>query len=112
MNDLEAELKALEKDIENPPAGASTGELQYQYRQLEREYERQTQHFEEDFNVRRNEELFALQQLVSEVILQMAKGQGFDLIVQDPVVWASDQINITDHVLEILQEMHDNREQQ
>ena len=82
-----------------------TNELEFQARSLRRELERQTTELNEDFNYRRNEELEKLQALISELILNIAKEEKYDLIVQSPVVWASDRINLTDEVLAILERM-------
>lgn len=65
-----------------------------------RELNRSQAEFREDFNIRRNEELGKLQRLIYETIVQLAKEQRFDLIVNDgAVIFASDQIDLTDEVL-------------
>lgn len=65
-----------------------------------RELNRSQAEFREDFNIRRNEELGKLQRLIYETIVQLAKEQNFDLIVNDgAVIFASDQVDITDEVL-------------
>ena len=84
----EAERRALEREI----------------RSLEREVERDKEEFREDFNIRRNEELRKLQRLVYEAIVNLAKEEGFDLIVNDgAVIFASQQADVTDEVLKRLQ---------
>ena len=110
LNQMEESLNELEAEIQSGESETSLSDLRNSYRQLEREYERETQHFEEDFNIRRNEKLIELQNEVSDVILQFAKDNGFDLIVQDPVVWASDQINITNDILDRLNELHNSEQ--
>ncbi len=59
------------------------------------------QEMREDLNLRRNEELGNLQKIISNAIIEMAKQENFDLIVQD-AVYASSQIDITDAVLDKL----------
>ncbi len=81
-----------------------------QRRKLEREIiaqrrdlKRSQDEFREDVNLRRNEELGKLQRLVFEAINELAKEERFDLIVNDgAVIYASDQVDITDKVLQRL----------
>jgi outer membrane protein len=84
----ETERRTLERDIINQ----------------RRELNRSQAEFREDFNIRRNEELGKLQKLVYETIVQLAKEQQYDLIVNDgAVIFASDQVDLTDEVLRRLQ---------
>ncbi len=70
-----------------------------------RALKRDLDEFREDYNIRRNEELIKLQRQVFEAIVSLAKEEGFDLIVNDgAVIYASDQVDITDKVLERLSE--------
>lgn len=69
---------------------------------LKRDVRRATQEFREDYNLRRNEELAALQKLVYKTIVSIAKKQRFDLILHEGTVYASSKIDITDRVLETL----------
>lgn len=56
----------------------------------------------EDINLRRNEELSSVQERANKVIQQIALDEKFDLILQDPVVYASQRIDITDKVIKAL----------
>ena len=53
-------------------------------------------------NLRRNEELSAVQERANKVIQQIAIDEKFDLIIQDPVIYASQRIDITDRVIKAL----------
>lgn len=66
---------------------------------LRRRLERTSQEFREDYNVRRNEELAALQKIVHKAIIELAKQESFDLILHEGAIYASDKIDITDKVL-------------
>ena len=66
---------------------------------LKRDVRRAAQEFREDYNLRRNEELAALQKLVYKTIIEIAKKQKFDLILHEGAIYASDKIDITDRVL-------------
>jgi outer membrane protein len=67
-----------------------------------RDLTRLQREFREDLNLRRNEELASLQERANKVIQQMAEAEKFDLILQDPVVFASQRIDVTDKVIKAL----------
>ena len=69
---------------------------------LTRDLQRAQREFREDLNLRRNEELASVQERANKVIQQMAEAEKFDLILQDPVVYASQRIDITDKVIKAL----------
>ena len=67
-----------------------------------RDLARMQREFREDLNLRRNEELAGIQERANKVIQQIAESEKFDLILQDPVVYASQRIDITDKVIKAL----------
>ena len=69
---------------------------------LSRDLQRSQREFREDVNLRRNEELAGFQERANKVILQIAEAEKFDLILQDPVVYASQRIDITEKVIKAL----------
>jgi outer membrane protein len=69
---------------------------------MSRDLQRLQREFREDLNLRRNEELAAVQERANKVIQQIAEAEKFDLILQDPVVYASGRIDITDKVIKAL----------
>ena len=70
-----------------------------------RDFKRTQQEFSEDFNVRRNEELGKLQRRIVEAIRGIAKDQGFDLLLTDGVIYASEHIDVTSQVQQKLSTM-------
>jgi len=58
--------------------------------------------FQEDLALRQNEELGKLRKVIGEIIVQVAKDDQVDLVLESGVVYASDRSNITDKVLERL----------
>jgi outer membrane protein len=68
-----------------------------------REYNRQQDELREDFNIRRNEELGKLQKKVHEIIVVVAKAESYDLVVTQPVLYASERIDLTARVLQEMQ---------
>ena len=69
---------------------------------MSRDLQRLQREFREDLNLRRNEELSAVQERANKVIQQIAEAEKFDLILQDPVVFASARIDVTDKVIKAL----------
>jgi len=69
---------------------------------LSRDLQRGQREAREDLNLRRNQELASVQEQANRVIQQIAEAEKFDLIVQDPVVFASQKIDITDKVIKAL----------
>lgn len=67
-----------------------------------RDIKRAREEFNEDLNIRRNEELAKLQKLVYEVIIALAKDENYDVILGDNVMFASKRVDVTDKVLERL----------
>ena len=111
LRHLESEIQTIDEKLDNPAKFELSGEeilqLQEESRIKSRELERGVAEFNEDFNWERNQELEKLQKTVSNLIYRMADEQKFDLIVQDPIIWVSDRINLTDEVLAELQVMFD-----
>ena len=96
-------IRALEDNLMKNAAVLSTGERERreaELRQLKRELRRSQEEFREDLNLRRSQELSALQRMVTEVIQDMARGEKYDLIMTDGVVFAGDRVDITKRVIE------------
>ena len=68
---------------------------------MSRDLQRMPREFREDLNLRRNEDLTAVQERANKVIQQIAVDEKFDLIIQE-VVYASPRIDITDRVIKAL----------
>lgn len=78
-------------------------ELEKKILNRKREYNRQQDELREDFNIRRNEELGKLQKKVHEIIVVVAKAENYDLVVTQPVLYASEKIDLTARVLQEMQ---------
>ena len=99
------QIRTLEDRLVKNAAVLSASERERQeaqLRQLKRELRRSQEEFREDLNLRRSQELSTLQRMVTEVIQDMARGEKYDLIMTDGVVFAGDKINITKRVIERL----------
>ncbi len=104
--------KALQKlqqqgaDLEQKLAGHTLqGEAREQaakqWSELVQRFRREQAGFAEDYNLRRNEEFAALQQNANRVIVDLAKREGYDVILQD-VIYVNGKYDITDSVIKTL----------
>ncbi len=105
----EREIVAKQKEIEDLQAKvqkdlAVMGETERRnaeknLRDLGREFERMRTEYQEDSNLRQNEEFGVLQRSVLKEVQDYAQEQGYDLIVGDGVLYVSSAVNITEDVL-------------
>lgn len=72
-------------------------------RDLQREVTRLQNEFREDLNLRRNEELGTLQRSLLKEVQDFAQASGYDLVVGDGVLYASEAVNITENVLRAME---------
>ena len=103
--DKRERIKNLETELEKNSLVLSESDRRAKERELlilKRDVRRASQEFREDYNLRRNEELAALQKLVYKTIVDLAKKQKFDLILHEGTVYASGKIDITSKVVESL----------
>ncbi|MGI9341692.1 MAG: OmpH family outer membrane protein [Gammaproteobacteria bacterium] len=100
---LQAELKERQDQIQRDLDVMGAEErrnAENELRRDERELNRQQQEFTEDINLRRNEALRKLQGELLREVQTYAAQAGFDLVVSDGVLYASEAIDITEQVLE------------
>lgn len=98
------QIKDLQSHLEKEGVTISDTERRNKERDLanlNRDFQRAQREFREDLNLRRNEELGAVRERASKVIISIAESEKFDLIVQE-VVYASPRIDVTDKVLKAL----------
>jgi outer membrane protein len=70
----------------------------------QRDLKRAREAFTEDLNLRRNEEFARMQREVGEAIVAIAKQDGYDLIFETGVVYASERVDLTERVLGLLRQ--------
>jgi len=100
------EVLKLEETLKNDGpimSDKNRGVLEKKILNRKREYNRQQDELREDFNIRRNEELGKLQKKVHEIIVIVAKAENYDLVVTQPVLYASERIELTARVLQEMQ---------
>jgi outer membrane protein len=99
--EMQNKLKRLEQDLEKNAMvlkDAESRSREFEIVGLKRDLRRATQEFREDYNLRRNEELAALQKIVQKTIAEIAKQDNFDLILES-AVYAGPKVDITDKIL-------------
>lgn len=82
----ETDRKSKERDLAN----------------LNREFQRQSREFREDLNLRRNEELGHIQERARRVIIDIAKSEKYDIIIEQAAVYVDPKSDITDRVMKAL----------
>jgi len=104
------EIKKLEEKLSRDAAVMSESERRRLEKDIiakKRDAKRSQQEFKEDFNMRRNEELTKLQRRIMEAIKALAKDEKFDLLLTDGVIFASQQVDVTNQVKEKLSALSD-----
>lgn len=108
------ELEALQEDIiakqeklqrDGPVMGSGErAELERDIISDTKELRRRSEDFQEAFSRREKELFVALQSGVFKSIVDKAEKEGFDIIVGEGVIYASDQVDITEDLLKKLQD--------
>ncbi len=86
-------LTMSETDRKNKERDASNLKIDFQRKQRE---------LREDINLRKNEELAALQDRINKAVTSVSEAEGYDLVVYGGVAYANKKIDITDKVLKFL----------
>lgn len=100
VQQLQEQLQRESDVITNPEEGAR---LERELRNRQRELQRNVQQYEEDLNIKRNEELGRLTRLVFNEIQTFAREENYDLLLIEGVAHASARVDVTDRILARLQ---------
>ena len=106
--ELQERMRTLESEIEKNALIWQESELKNAKREVEalqRRMQRTQEEAQEDYNLRRNEELARIQDIIREVIVTIAQDEEYDLILETGVVYVSPRINLTERILEELQSL-------
>jgi outer membrane protein len=106
--EMQDRVRILELDLEKNALIWSESEIQNTKREidtLKRRMKRTQEEAQEDYNLRRNEELTRIQGLIREVVVTIAKDEGYDLILETGVVYVSPKIDLTERILEELENL-------
>ena len=100
--EMQNRIKEIEDDLDKNALTIKDTDRrakEYELTSLKRDLRRATQEFREDYNLRRNEELASLQKLVQKTIADMARQEGYDLVLHEGVTYAGPRADITDKIL-------------
>jgi outer membrane protein len=98
QNELKARQEKLQKDLQVMGAEERRN-AESRFRDDERDLSRRLNEFQEDFNVRRNEEINKLQRDLLKEVTAFAKERGYDLIVGEGVLYAGQNVDLTGQIL-------------
>ncbi|MCO6505263.1 MAG: OmpH family outer membrane protein [Snodgrassella sp.] len=93
------ELKAVIESGKVPPSQREAKIKQML--EMDQRYKQAAAQLAEDYNLRRNEEFASLQQNANKVIIDLARKEGYDLIIQD-AIFVNSKFDITDAVIKAL----------
>ena len=112
LKERRAEILALEAMLksDNPPSSNALRKLEREIRLKVSQLKFLEQEFREDQNLRRNEEIRELQQVISNVLKMQGDSGEFDLILTEGVSYVSEQIDITTQTIEMLKQLPDDSE--
>ncbi len=100
----EDQIKGLQAQFEKDALTMSENDRRTREAELSRQIvdlQRLQREFQEDLNLRRNQELGGLLERANKIIRQIAESEKYDLIIQE-AVYRSPRIDITDRVLKAL----------
>jgi outer membrane protein len=76
--------------------------LERDLREMRRNISRRKEDLRDELSFRRTEEVQRLEEQINVAVQEIAKRNGYDLIVSSPVIYASPSLDITDLILEQL----------
>ncbi len=101
------QVKKLEEKLARDGAVMSEAEVRRLERDIvtrHRKLKNSREEYREDFNLRRNELQSLISRQIAEIVREVGKEEGMDIILTDGVIFASKRVNISDKILERLRE--------
>jgi outer membrane protein len=99
-NQLKAQADALERNSVTL-SQAQLASRQKELAEKDREFQRTRQAFQEDLNIRKNEELQQILEKANQVVKQIAQSEKYDMVLQE-AVYVNPKYDITERVLKLL----------
>jgi len=106
LQKMAKQIQSLQEQLEKNSVTMTEADRRNKDREageLNRDFQRKKREFQEDINLRQNEEVAAIYERANKVVKQIAEAEKYDLIVQE-AVYFSPRIDITDKVLKALAE--------
>jgi outer membrane protein len=104
LNDQGALIKAAGDKLEKDAPTLSEAQRTTRQKQLtdqDRDFQRKRREFQEDLNVRKNEELQIVLERANKVVKQVAETEKYDYVLQE-AVYVNPKHDITEKVLKVL----------
>jgi outer membrane protein len=104
LNELGIQLKTLADKFDREAPTLSDSQRNTRQKQLveqDRDFQRKRREFQEDLNMRKNEELQQVIERANKVVKTVAEMEKYDLVLQD-AVYANPKHDITDKVIKAL----------
>lgn len=98
----EERLRELRDQLQQP--GAERGRLEQRIRNLELSINRRREDLRQQILFRRNEAIQDLESDINEAVATVARTRNYDLIISSPVIYANDNVDLTQEVLGYLQQ--------
>ncbi len=104
LNDQGAQIKSAADKLEKDAPTLSEAQRTSRQKQLtdqDRDFQRKRREFQEDLNVRKNEELQIVLERANKVVKQVAEAEKYDYVLQE-AVYVNPKHDITEKVLKVL----------
>jgi outer membrane protein len=104
LNDQGAQIKTAADKLEKDAPTMSEAQRNSRQKQLtdqDRDFQRKRREFQEDLNVRKNEELQIVLERANKVVKQVAETEKYDYVLQE-AVYVNPKHDITEKVLKVL----------
>ena len=104
LTDQGNQLKAIADKLDKDAPTLSEAQRNTRQKQLveqDRDFQRKRREFQEDLNVRKNEELQQVLERANRVVKQVAEAEKYDVVLQE-VVYINPKHDITEKVLKVL----------
>lgn len=104
LNDQGAQIKSAVDKLEKDAPTLSEAQRTSRQKQLtdqDRDFQRKRREFQEDLNVRKNEELQIVLERANKVVKQVAEAEKYDYVLQE-AVYVNPKHDITEKVLKVL----------
>ncbi len=104
LTDQGSQLKTMADKLDKDAPILSDAQRNTRQKQLveqDRDFQRKRREFQEDLNVRKNEELQQVLERANKVVKQVAEAEKYDVVLQE-VVYINPKHDITEKVLKVL----------
>jgi len=104
----EKQMKVMEERLQKGDiAEDSRTRLERELRETRRNINRQKEDLRDELSFRRTEEVQKLEEQINQAVERIARDNGYDLILSSPVIYADPSLDITQLILDQLQQEYE-----